>query len=121
MDDLAATNGPDSTGGTGGTTGTGGTDSPTDAAVAPTAPAAPPAEVHGSSARPKSGRSGQTLTLLPETAVRLFQEHRGEMTTLRAVATGSDVPVGNAHDRFSPAGNVHVRKGTARGALAVAR
>jgi AcrR family transcriptional regulator len=54
----------------------------------------------GGRARPKTGKSEQTRTLILDTAMRLFQERGYDKTTMRAIAKEAGVSVGNAYYYF---------------------
>lgn len=49
----------------------------------------------------KAPKSEQTRTLILETALRLFEEHGYDRTTMRAIAKEAGVSVGNAYYYFS--------------------
>ena len=57
----------------------------------------------------KSAKSEQTRALILETAMRLFQEHGYDKTTMRAIAKEAGVSVGNAYYYF--AGKEHLIQG----------
>jgi AcrR family transcriptional regulator len=57
----------------------------------------------------KSVKSEQTRALILETALRLFQEHGYDKTTMRAIAKEAGVSVGNAYYYF--AGKEHLIQG----------
>jgi AcrR family transcriptional regulator len=66
-----------------------------------TGAAAPGAEeLPGGRARPKTGKSEQTRTLILDTAMRLFEERGYDKTTMRAIAKEAGVSVGNAYYYF---------------------
>jgi AcrR family transcriptional regulator len=66
-----------------------------------TAAAQPGAEeLPGGRARPKTGKSEQTRTLILDTAMRLFRERGYDKTTMRAIAQEAGVSVGNAYYYF---------------------
>jgi AcrR family transcriptional regulator len=66
-----------------------------------------PEEDGGTPAR--SAKSEQTRALILETAMRLFQEHGYDKTTMRAIAKEAGVSVGNAYYYF--AGKEHLIQG----------
>lgn len=57
-------------------------------------------ELPGGRARPKTGKSEQTRTLILDTAMRLFEERGYDKTTMRAIAKEAGVSVGNAYYYF---------------------
>ncbi len=57
----------------------------------------------------RSAKSEQTRALILETAMRLFQEHGYDKTTMRAIAKEAGVSVGNAYYYF--AGKEHLIQG----------
>jgi AcrR family transcriptional regulator len=57
-------------------------------------------ELPGGRARPKTGKSEQTRTLILDTAMRLFRERGYDKTTMRAIAQEAGVSVGNAYYYF---------------------
>ncbi|WP_053657315.1 TetR/AcrR family transcriptional regulator [Streptomyces sp. MMG1121] len=61
------------------------------------------------SAGSPSSKSEQTRALILETAMRLFQEHGYDKTTMRAIAKEAGVSVGNAYYYF--AGKEHLIQG----------
>jgi AcrR family transcriptional regulator len=63
-------------------------------------PAAEAEELPGGRARPKTGKSEQTRTIILDTAMRLFRERGYDKTTMRAIAKEAGVSVGNAYYYF---------------------